>query len=157
VNSHQISRFEVFVVKPHKEMLHDSTEEAESSPLVVKKDILEPDKATRLRRNFLLMSFAFSLNHGAVVACLAYAAAELGNELGSASSGILYVCYSLTALVGSKPFVSMVGPKKALLAGVTGAPRSLFLNSLCVSKCLRSLITKFINYEKATIIEHLVL
>jgi hypothetical protein len=92
----------------------------ETSRLVQKEDDVRTEQGTALYRNFMIMCIAFSLNHGAVVSCLAYAAAELGNDLGSTSSGILYVCYALTALLASKPFVAAVGPKYALLAGVTG-------------------------------------
>ncbi len=92
----------------------------ETSRLVEKGNDLRTEQGKNLYRNFVVMCIAFSLNHGAVVSCLAYAAAELGNDLGSTSSGILYVCYSLTALLASKPFVAWVGPKYALLAGVTG-------------------------------------
>jgi hypothetical protein len=80
------------------------------------------------------MCIAFSLNHGAVVSCLAYAAAELGNDLGSTSSGILYTCYALTALLASKPFVASVGPKYALLAGVTGTLPALYMSRCVVSE-----------------------
>jgi hypothetical protein len=73
-----------------------------------------------IRRNFMVMCISFSLNHGAAVSCIAYASAELGNELGPASSGTLYVCYALTALLISKPFVCYVGSKLALLAALTG-------------------------------------
>jgi hypothetical protein len=73
-----------------------------------------------LYRNFIIMCIAFSLNHGAVVSCLAYATAELGNDLGGYGSGTLYVFYSITALLFSKPIVSMVGPKKGLILGVGG-------------------------------------
>ncbi len=97
----------------------------ETSRLVEKGDDLRTEQGKNLYRNFVIMSIAFSLNHGAVVSCLAYAAAELGNDLGSTSSGILYVCYALTALLASKPFVASVGPKYALLAGVTGTLSSL--------------------------------
>lgn len=78
-------------------------------------------QGSKIRRNFSIMCIAFSLNHGAAVSCIAYAAAELGNDLGSASSGTLYVCYALTALLVSKPFVCYVGSKLALLAALTGA------------------------------------
>lgn len=73
-----------------------------------------------LYKNFIIMCIAFSLNHGAVVSCLAYATAQLGNDLGGYGSGTLYIFYSITALLFSKPIVSMVGPKKGLILGVGG-------------------------------------
>jgi hypothetical protein len=66
------------------------------------------------------MCIAFSLNHGCVVSCLAYASTELGSSLGGSASGVLYVFYSLTAFFLSKPIVAMVGPKYGLLLGVLG-------------------------------------
>ena len=83
-------------------------------------DASRQEQAETIRRNFIVMSIAFSLNHGSAVACIAYATAELGNDLGSASSGILYVCYAISALLVSKPFVCSVGPKLALFASLTG-------------------------------------
>lgn len=73
-----------------------------------------------LYRNFFVMSAAFAVNHGCVVACLAYASTELGNEMGSVGSGILYVCYAVTAFFVSKPLVTTLGPKLGLFAGVFG-------------------------------------
>jgi hypothetical protein len=71
-------------------------------------------------RNFVIMSVAFSFNHGCVVSCLAYATSELGNDLGGYGSGFLYVFYAFTAFLLSKPVVSMIGPKNGLLIGVGG-------------------------------------
>jgi len=76
--------------------------------------------ANGLYRNFVIMSLAFSCNHGCVVSCLAYATTELGNKLGGYGSGSLYIFYALTAFFLSKPIVSMVGPKNGLLLGVIG-------------------------------------
>eukprot|EP01038_Epipyxis_sp_PR26KG_P005980 gene5980-8236_t len=73
-----------------------------------------------LYRNFLLMCIAFSVNHGCVVSCLAYATTMLGDKLGGYGSGCLYVFYALTAFLLSKPTVMMVGPKNGLLLGVCG-------------------------------------
>lgn len=73
-----------------------------------------------LRANFITMCLAFSANHACVVSCLAYASAQLGDELGGYGSGVLYICYALTAFFFSKPIVSMVGPKLGLLLGVGG-------------------------------------
>ena len=66
------------------------------------------------------MCLGFSVNHGCVVSCLAYSTAELGTELGGYGSGMLYVCYALTALFLSKPLVAGVGAKLGLLIGVGG-------------------------------------
>jgi len=71
-------------------------------------------------RNFLAMSVAFSMNHACVVTCLAYASAELGDYIGSISSGVLYITFAVTAFLLSKPVVSALGSKRALLIGVSG-------------------------------------
>jgi len=78
------------------------------------------EQAVILYRNFVTMALSFSANHGCVVACLAYASAQLGDHLGGYGSGILYVFYALTAFFFAKPIVSMVGPKNGLLLGVGG-------------------------------------
>ena len=66
-----------------------------------------------LYRNFYSMSIAFSIIHGCAVTCLAYASTELGNEMGSATSGILYVGYAITSFLLSKPLVAALGEKKS--------------------------------------------
>jgi hypothetical protein len=65
-----------------------------------------------LYRNFYSMSIAFSIIHGCAVTCLAYASTELGNEMGSATSGILYVGYAITSFLLAKPLVAALGEKK---------------------------------------------
>lgn len=89
----------------------------ENEPLVQKYD---EDYKTKLYLNFVVMSLAFSANHGSVVACLAYASAQLGDSLGSYGSGSLYVCYAFTSFLFAKPVTTMVGPKNGLLIGVGG-------------------------------------
>lgn len=59
-----------------------------------------------LYRNYHAMAIAFSINHGCVVTCLAYASAVLGNQLGSVYSGILYVCYAITSFLLGKSMLS---------------------------------------------------
>jgi hypothetical protein len=67
-----------------------------------------------LYRNFYAMSIAFSIIHGCAVTCLAYASTELGNEMGSATSGILYVGYAITSFLLAKPLVAALGEEKFL-------------------------------------------
>ena len=76
--------------------------------------------AAALRRNFWAMSVAFALNHGCVTVCLAYASSMLGNNMGSVSSGCLYVSYAASAFLLAKPLVAAVGPKNGLSFGVIG-------------------------------------
>lgn len=59
--------------------------------------------------NFLLFSVLFSLNHGTVIACLSLATARLGDDLGSYQSFIMYISYTLSALLGAGPAVKKLG------------------------------------------------
>lgn len=71
----------------------------------------------RILRNFLLMAFLFSCNHGCVVACLSLATAQLGS-LGAWQSGILYMMYSISGLLGSTYIVKTLGSKYSLMVGM---------------------------------------
>ena len=68
-----------------------------------------------LYRNFYSMSIAFGVNHGCAVTCLAFASTELGNSMGSATSGTLYVCYAVTAFLLARPIVAALGKIAALI------------------------------------------
>eukprot|EP01035_Chromulina_nebulosa_P034823 gene34823-46777_t len=74
----------------------------------------------KLYYNFSAMCIIFSLNHSCVVACLAYASAELGNDLSSICGGILYVCFALTAFLVANPLVLAIGWKSGLVIGTCG-------------------------------------
>ena len=90
--------------------------------------------------NFKAMSISFSLNHSCVVACLAYASAELGSKLSSFCSGTLYVSFALSAFLLSNPLVMAIGWSNGLMIGVFG---------YCIYVCgfLLSVITlNFSNY-----------
>lgn len=106
-------------------IIHDASEGAgllasDDSEDEVHNSITSANLAKKLHRNFLMMCVAFSLNHGCVVSCLAYSSTQLGDSLGGTGSGCLYIFYSVTAFLISKPIVSMVGPKYGLLMGVVG-------------------------------------
>jgi len=75
-----------------------------------------PSSASILR-SFLTMSVCFSLNHACVTTVLALSSAELGDELGGDSSGVLFICYTLIALCGATLIVDHLGHKAALVAG----------------------------------------
>ncbi len=77
-------------------------------------------KAETSVRNWLWMSIAFSAVHGTVTACLAYATASLGADLGAYGSGTLYFFYSIVALFFSQPVVDKVGPKNGIAIGCIG-------------------------------------
>jgi hypothetical protein len=79
-----------------------------------------PGSQKSVYRNFLYMAIAFSMLHGSVTSCLAYASTELGNELGGQGSGALYVCYAFVALFLSAHIVGVTGPKYGLILGLGG-------------------------------------
>ena len=80
----------------------------------------EKKRRGMLFRNFLMMAFAFSFNHGCVTSCLSYASSELGDKLGAYGGGFLYVAYSFSALALANPIVEAVGPKFGLVFGTLG-------------------------------------
>lgn len=95
-------------------------QKSDQEPLL-SRSIDDIEKATeKLLWNFYFMSICFSANHGCVVACIAYAASELGDLLGGYGTGSLYICYALTAFLFSKPVITMTGPKIGLVMGVGG-------------------------------------
>lgn len=51
---------------------------------------------------------------------MAYASAELGDDLSSVCGGILYVCFALTAFLVSNPLVIAIGWKNGLMIGTFG-------------------------------------
>jgi len=73
--------------------------------------------ARRTLLNFVLMSILFSANHGCVVACLALATARLG-AIGAWQSGILYLTYTLSAVLGATWIVKKMGARNALWLGM---------------------------------------
>lgn len=66
------------------------------------------------------MSVLFSVNHSCAITCLAYSSAELGNHLGSLSSGTLYLTSSLSSLCFSRAAVAILGPKITMIIGAMG-------------------------------------
>uniref|UniRef100_A0A7S4BFM2 Uncharacterized protein n=1 Tax=Chrysotila carterae TaxID=13221 RepID=A0A7S4BFM2_CHRCT len=68
--------------------------------------------------NFLRMTVAFSVNHGAVAAMLNLSVVLLG-DAGSYQSGALYLSYALTALLFSPALLSVLGARSSLLLGAS--------------------------------------
>lgn len=89
-----------------------------SEPLI--KDDANLHASSVYFNNFLMMCCVFSVNHGCVTSCLAYASTELGPDLAGLGGGILYVFYACTSLFFSNVIVSMVGAKKGLILGLGG-------------------------------------
>jgi MFS family permease len=73
--------------------------------------------ARRTLLNFVLMSVLFSANHGCVVSCLGLASARLGST-GAWQSGILYMTYTASALLGATYIVKMAGARNSLFLGM---------------------------------------
>jgi MFS family permease len=74
-------------------------------------------EARDIKNSFILLSVLFSANHGAVVSCLALAAARLG-RLGNVQSGVLYLSYTLSALIGATYIVKVLGARSSMIAGM---------------------------------------
>jgi len=73
--------------------------------------------ARRTLWNFTLMSILFSANHGSVVSCMGLATAQLGST-GAIQSGILFFCYTASALLGSTYVTKRAGSRQALVYGM---------------------------------------
>ncbi|KAK3268319.1 hypothetical protein CYMTET_23170 [Cymbomonas tetramitiformis] len=87
--------------------------------MVPNTDVQVAPKLSRsaIRKNVLLMSMCFSLNHACVTTVIGLASSELGDTLGGVSVGVLYLMYTLTAMVGATGIVEKVGTKRALVTG----------------------------------------
>ncbi|KAL3924035.1 MAG: hypothetical protein SGPRY_004038 [Prymnesium sp.] len=83
-----------------------------------------------ITRNFVLMTAAFSLNHGCVLAVLNVAVILLGDH-GAYQSGSLYVSYAATALLISPALLEILGARKGLIYGA--ALYSVYVISLPIA------------------------
>jgi MFS family permease len=73
--------------------------------------------ARRTMLNFIFMSVLFSANHGCVVACLGLATSRLGST-GAWQSGMLYLTYTASALLGATYIVKRFGARDSLIFGM---------------------------------------
>ena len=80
----------------------------------------EPNRAAAQRtfHNFVVMSVLFSANHGCVAACMALATARLGST-GAWQSGILFLSYTLSSVLGATWIVKKLGSRDAILCGMS--------------------------------------
>lgn len=74
--------------------------------------------STSIVVNFCLLSVLFSANHGCVVSCLAVATARLGATVGAWQSGVLYITYTASSLLGATQICHWLGARNALMAGM---------------------------------------
>lgn len=88
-----------------------------SSSVATGGDAPDAKGAGRTLRNFILMALLFSANHGCVVSCLALASARLG-AAGAWQSGILYIAYAASSLLGATYAVKTLGARNALMLGM---------------------------------------
>ena len=70
-----------------------------------------------IRKNFLLMSLLFAINHGCTVSVLGLSNARLGS-IGVWQSGILYGSYTASAFYGASYFVKKLGSRNGLVLGM---------------------------------------
>lgn len=73
----------------------------------------------RQKWNFVAFSVLFSTLHGTVDAMLAYSTAELGSLTGVVGGFALYATYTASSLLVAKPVLSTLGPKAAVLTGMS--------------------------------------
>jgi hypothetical protein len=71
----------------------------------------------RILRNFFVMSVLFSSNHGTVVSCVSLATARLGS-VGALQVGVMYLSYTLSALLGASYVVRRLGSRNAMIFGM---------------------------------------
>lgn len=69
-------------------------------------------------RNFVAMSVLFSAVPAAALACLSLATARLGS-VGAWQSGVLYLSYTLSAVMGATYVVKRLGSRNAIILGMT--------------------------------------
>jgi MFS family permease len=69
-------------------------------------------------RNFVTMSALFSAVPAAALACLSLATARLGS-VGAWQSGVLYLAYTLSAVLGATYVVKRLGSRNAMILGMT--------------------------------------
>lgn len=73
--------------------------------------------AAQTLRNFITMSALFSAVPAAALACLSLATARLGS-VGAWQSGILYLAYTLSAVLGATYVVKRLGSRNAMILGM---------------------------------------
>ena len=67
--------------------------------------------------SFIMMTVCFSINHGTVTAVIPLSTSQFSSGLGDYSLGILYLFYTLTALLASTAIVEKLGHKWGLAMG----------------------------------------
>ena len=99
-------------VEYHHVLLEDPESDNESN-----NDHPDLISAGKTMKNFTIFSICFSANHASVVSCLSLATSRLGST-GAWQNGILYICYCLSAVLGSTYAVKRAGARNTLLFGM---------------------------------------
>jgi MFS family permease len=93
------------------------TSEIDSARLTGVRSELDSSKARDIRGNFILMSIAFSSNHGCVMTASDFASSDFPNS-GNMSNGALYATYCFSALFLSGAVMAVLGTKRTLICGL---------------------------------------
>ena len=76
------------------------------------------EEGQRIVKNFFVMSILFGANHGTIVSCVSLATARLGS-IGALEAGIMYLFYTLSALLGATYVVRRIGSRNAMVFGMS--------------------------------------
>jgi len=76
------------------------------------------DAADQTLRSYTIFSFLFAANPSAALACLSLATARLGSS-GALSSGVLYLTYTLSSVMGATYVVKKLGSRNAMIVGMS--------------------------------------
>jgi hypothetical protein len=76
------------------------------------------DAADQTLRSFTIFSFLFAANPSSALACLSLATARLGSA-GALSSGVLYLTYTLSSVMGATYVVKKLGSRNAMIVGMS--------------------------------------
>ena len=87
--------------------------------------------ASRTVLVFFFASLILSLSHAALSAVLAVAPALLGEQLGSAACGTLFIAWVVSSLVASYYMRVLKTPRRALLVGLAG--NVIYLSGTCAA------------------------
>lgn len=90
-----------------------SSQSGKRSGLLERWDFVLPSK-----RNYLFFCTFYSIVHAAVDAVLAFASAELGTNLGSLGGFVLYIFYTVSALILAKPVVQLLKSRRCVFMGL---------------------------------------
>ncbi|CAK0799561.1 unnamed protein product [Prorocentrum cordatum] len=114
--------------------LAPNREDVES--ISVSQQIAPMAMARMYRREFLIMSVAFGLNHATVTTPIIYASSVLTNSTGQGSNAVLYVATLIVSLLFSNPLFSLLGSKKGLSISMVLYAVYVFLFAAAANACM---------------------